>query len=87
MSEAIPMPDPPPESERAAVVPRVVGSPGPWRACPACGKPLVGRQRSACSDRCRAALSRQRKAQAQGERDRRIDALVEQIRRELRGAE
>jgi predicted nucleic acid-binding Zn ribbon protein len=28
------------------------------RPCPVCGRPLTGRQRSACSDRCRAAKSR-----------------------------
>jgi len=28
------------------------------RPCPVCGAPLRGRQRSACSDRCRAAKSR-----------------------------
>lgn len=30
--------------------------------CDACDRPLTGRQRSACSPRCRAALSRQRRA-------------------------
>ena len=31
------------------------------RACPGCGRPLTGRQ-GACSGKCRAALSRRRKA-------------------------
>ncbi len=31
------------------------------RGCPICGKTLTGRQRTACSGRCRAALSRRRR--------------------------
>ena len=36
----------------------MVASPRP---CPVCGAPLRGRQRSACSDKCRAAKSRMRR--------------------------
>jgi hypothetical protein len=35
--------------------------------CPVCGQPLTGRQRSACSARCRAALSRRRTAAEAGQ--------------------
>ncbi len=37
--------------------------------CPICGKPLTGKQTSACSNVCRAALSR-RKREAQDARER-----------------
>lgn len=33
------------------------------RSCDDCGRPLKGRQRRACSGRCRAALSRRRRAE------------------------
>lgn len=49
----------------------------PERPCPACGKLLTGRQKSACSGRCRAEVSRRRKAQAQENRERRIQGLLE----------
>jgi hypothetical protein len=53
--EASPVPGPevPPEPARA----RLTG-----RLCPVCQAPLTGRQARACSGRCRAALSRQRRA-------------------------
>jgi hypothetical protein len=35
------------------------------RGCAACGRPLTGRQRGACSARCRARLSRERRAAAE----------------------
>ncbi len=69
----MPMPDPLPESERAAMGPAVVGSLGPVsgsptpdrppgettpKTCPICGAGLRGRQTSACSDKHRAAKSR-----------------------------
>ncbi len=72
----MPMPDPLPESERAAVGPAVVGSPGTLtgdpspsrpagettaRICPICGAGLRGRQTSACSDKHRAAISRRKR--------------------------
>lgn len=60
MAEGIEMAPPPPGNERAAcsmAQTGVVGSPG---HCPICGKPLTGRQRTACSDRHRAALSRRK---------------------------
>ncbi len=72
----MPMPDPLPESERAAVGPAVVGSPGTItgnptldrppkattpRTCPICGEGLKGRQTSACSDKHRAAKSRRKR--------------------------
>lgn len=57
------------ENARAPVV-------GSSRTCPACQKPLEGRQEVACSGRCRAALSRQRRIQAQTKRDEQIAAAV-----------
>jgi hypothetical protein len=38
------------------------------RGCGSCGRPLRGRQRGACSARCRARLSRQRRAAAETQR-------------------
>lgn len=46
------------ETERAAVAPRGGAVVASSRPCPVCGTPLRGRQRSAFSDRCRAAKSR-----------------------------
>jgi len=60
------LPDPPEKSERAATSPLVVGSGGTIPTCPICTRPLSGRQTSACSDKCRAALSRRRKVEALG---------------------
>ena len=57
----------------------VVGSPGPFPACPICDKALSGRQTSACSDKCRAARSRQ-------ERARKLTARDRSIRERLRAA-
>jgi predicted nucleic acid-binding Zn ribbon protein len=45
-----------PEAARALVA-------GARRECPGCGKPLQGRQKTACSGRCRAKLSRQHRVQ------------------------
>ena len=73
----MPMPDPLPESERAAVALVVVGSGDAIRPCPVCGTPLRGRQTSACSDRCRAAKSRRQRSDAQKHRDRRLRELLE----------
>ncbi len=55
----------------------------PDRPCPVCKGPMTERQESACSGRCRAALSRQKKAQAQEERDHRLQRLVETLAREV----
>jgi predicted nucleic acid-binding Zn ribbon protein len=48
------MPERRPEAARALVA-------GSERECPGCGNPLAGQQK-ACSGKCRAKLSRQRKA-------------------------
>ncbi len=89
MSEAMSMPDDPPESERAAVAPGVVGFPDPILpgSCPVCGSPLTGRQRVACSDRCRAELSRRRKAQAQAERETQVRAYLQTAGEALEAAD
>src|SRR6266508_3827712 len=47
---------PSPEAARALVT-------GARRECRGCGKPLQGRQKTACSGRCRAKLSRQHREQ------------------------
>jgi hypothetical protein len=52
--------------------------------CTGCGGPLVGRQRVGCSSRCRAVVSRQRKAEARRERDAEIRALLEAALEKLR---
>lgn len=51
--------------------------------CQVCGTPLTGRQEKSCSARCRAALSRRKRAEAQEERDRRLQRLVEVLAREV----
>lgn len=51
----------------------------PDRPCPVCKGPMTGRQKSACSGKCRAAWSRKKKAQAQEEREGRIQGLLEQL--------
>jgi predicted nucleic acid-binding Zn ribbon protein len=68
---------PPEQSERAPLVKSgggVVASP---QQCPVCGQAMTGRKTSACSDRCRAALSRRTRAEEQTERDQRVRALLE----------
>ena len=52
--------------------------------CRGCGGPLVGRQRVACSSRCRAVVSRERKAEVRRERDAEIRALLETALEKLR---
>jgi len=67
----------PEKSERAAVAHAggaVVASPRP---CPVCGHAMTGRRTSACSDKCRAALSRRTRAEQQAERDQRVRELLE----------
>ena len=54
------------------------------RYCETCGAPLIGREgKKSCSGRCRAALSRRKKAQAQKERDQRLQRLVETLAQEM----
>jgi predicted nucleic acid-binding Zn ribbon protein len=69
-----------PDSVRAPASGGVVAS----RRCPICGQtPLTGRQ-EVCSGRCRAARSRQRKADARRERDAEIRVLLEAALKSLR---
>ncbi len=63
-----PVPEVQPQAARAPVV-------GSSEACPFCGKPLTGRQRL-CSGRCRAALSRQRRAEVLRARDQEVAELL-----------
>ena len=60
-----------PSPERSAPV----GSPQP--ICVVCGGPRDPRKREACSDQCRAALSRQRREDTQRTRDEEVRALLE----------
>ncbi len=53
------------------------------RRCETCGTPLTGRQKKSCSARCRAALSRSRRAEAQEERDQRIRQAMKVLEREI----
>jgi len=55
----------------------------PSRECENCGKPLSGRATTACSARCRAALSRQRDAAARLARDKRLRSLLLMAQRAL----
>ena len=74
------------EAERAAPsAPRsdVVASP---KRCPVCGGAMPGRKTSACSDKCRAALSRRMRAEKQTERHRRMRAYLEAAVRILGGS-
>jgi predicted nucleic acid-binding Zn ribbon protein len=73
MSKADSMPPARSETERALLEAGAV----PSRRCPApgCGRSLTRRQK-ACSPRCRAVLSRQRRAEAHAERMQEIRALL-----------
>ena len=51
--------------------------------CRVCGKPLRRRQRQVCSGKCRAALSRGRKAEAESQRTRRVRELLAEALRLL----
>ena len=51
--------------------------------CRVCGKPLRCRQRQVCSGKCRAALSRGRKAEAESQRIRRVCVLLAEALRLL----
>ena len=55
--------------------------------CRVCGKPLRRRQRQVCSGKCRAALSRGRKAEAASQRTRRVRVLLAEALRLLRETE
>jgi predicted nucleic acid-binding Zn ribbon protein len=65
------------ESERAALVTPGGGVVGSRGRCTVCGARLRGRQRSDCSDRCRAAKSPRRRTEAQTERDQRVRELLD----------
>jgi predicted nucleic acid-binding Zn ribbon protein len=54
------------------------------RRCAACGGPLPARKREACSDACRAALSRMRRAAAERKRKAETRALLEAALEKLR---
>jgi predicted nucleic acid-binding Zn ribbon protein len=76
------MPDParrlrPPRDARTFDSHQGVDSPGP--ACVVCGGPREARKREACSDRCRAALARRRRAEQRQARDRALVALLDQV--------
>jgi predicted nucleic acid-binding Zn ribbon protein len=71
------------ETERAPLVMpgrRVLASPRP---CPVCGQAMTGRKTSACSDRCRAALSRRKRTEGLTRRDRCVRELLEAALRVL----
>ena len=55
--------------------------------CRVCGKPLRRRQRQVCSGKCRAALSRGRKAEAESQRTRRVRGLLAEALRLLGATE
>jgi predicted nucleic acid-binding Zn ribbon protein len=73
MPALTPTPPDGPGPERSALV----GSPQP--VCVVCGRPRDLRKREACSDKCRAALSRHRRALSQTTRDRETRAALEAI--------
>ena len=59
----------------------VLGS--PESICVVCGGPRDARKREACSDKCRAALSRRRRKDARRSRDEEIRALLETALKKL----
>lgn len=77
MSHSHPDPKVPSQAVRAGVV----GSPQP--VCAACGGPRDARKREACSDRCRATLSRRRRTEARTVRDYEIRTLLQEALRRL----
>ncbi len=79
------MPSCPEESERAPLVSPGGGVVASAGTCSICGAALTGRQRSACSAKCRAALSRRTRAEGQAERDRRMRELLEAALRVVGG--
>jgi predicted nucleic acid-binding Zn ribbon protein len=68
-----------PDSVRAPARGGVLAS----RLCPVCQKAPIHARQEVCSGRCRAARSRQRKAEAQRERDAEIRALLEAALKKL----
>jgi predicted nucleic acid-binding Zn ribbon protein len=54
------------------------------RLCPVCQKVPIHAGQEVCSGRCRAARSRQRKAEARRERDAEIRVLLEAVLEKLR---
>jgi predicted nucleic acid-binding Zn ribbon protein len=81
MSEAVALPEVSPMLARAALSRAVIGSPEP--VCAICGGSLDPRKRAACSAKCRAALSRRRRKDAQRNRDEDIRALLETALKKL----
>lgn len=74
MSSYLPAQEPRPEGERALLA---------GLSCEGCGVPLTGRQRKACSPRCRAKASRDRRAQDLLKRNRRIQEALKAALQEL----
>jgi len=66
------------ESERAASGHAGADVVASSRLCPICGEAMMGRRTSACSDRCRAALSRRNRS----DREDRLRGLVKVLARE-----
>lgn len=60
---------------------------GSKRECLGCGKPLTDRQKGACSGRCRAKLSRQRKATSHQHRDDELRVLARAARQAIEALE
>jgi predicted nucleic acid-binding Zn ribbon protein len=69
----------PAQPERAGFSTPVLGS--PQSVCVVCGGPRDPRRREACSDKCRAALSRHRRTQTQTTRDQETRDALEAIAR------
>jgi predicted nucleic acid-binding Zn ribbon protein len=74
-------PEVPPEAERAGVVAF------PQPVCAACGGPREPQKREACSDRCRAALSRRRRAEAETTRQQQTETELAVSRGDLKDAQ
>ncbi len=69
-----PQPEVPPQAARAPLRGTVIQ----FRHCPVCRQnPLTDKQRF-CSGKCRAARSRQKKAEEQAQRDRRLRELLDE---------
>jgi len=81
MSPPVPLPIPRPKPARAAS--HLGRGLAPGIVCVVCGGPRDSRKREACGPRCRAALSRRRKAEAQAERDQAIKGLLEAALRRM----
>jgi len=79
MSRAAPLPLRLPQARTCG--PHLGGGEGAGLACIVCGGPRASGRREACGARCRAALSRARKAEAQRTRDAEILAVVDGIAR------